>query len=216
MVGQTSACPLTATRWSISLDNGRGNEEAQQQFNLYEMSSGKVSTLFTLTGIEKELSLPRFSPAGDTIAYMVRQGRSLTGLTYAIQLFDLKTHASRALFTGNLGDSPWTGFAWSPDGRMIAFCQKEASGAYISIPSVGQLWHGNIWVVSVPTGETRQATFVQGTAYRPVWSPDGRFLAFLTHDAQIGLTALDQPGVIWRAAKTPPEWPAFTSMLFLP
>jgi Tol biopolymer transport system component len=79
----------------------------------------------------------------------------------------------------------------------------------------GQPWQGNIWVASVPSGEVRQITFVNGAAYRPVWSPDNHFLAFITHTGEIGLASVDQPGLIWRLG-TSLTVPQLTSLNFVP
>jgi Tol biopolymer transport system component len=126
--------------------------------------------------------------------------------------FDLSTHASKSLLEGELD---WWASTWSPDGQMIAIHKKEPNKSSIYVASVGVLANGNIWVVPISSGEARQVTFLQGAAFRPTWSPDGRFLSFVTHDGQIGLTALDRPDMIWRAGEGSPDWPVLTSMFFL-
>ena len=190
---------------------GRNLTNGTQQLNLYDLSSGKTTNLLTFPFSKGSLHFPRFSPTSDSVAYLIEKIYPDRG--HVIQLLDFKTLAQTTLFEGELGLSE---FNWSPDGRMIAFYRKDPSKSYIDIPSVGQLWHGNIWVVSVPSGEMRQITFIKGTAFRPTWSPDGRTLSFLTHDGSIGLTSLEQPGILWKAATTSADMPLFTSMFFVP
>jgi dipeptidyl aminopeptidase/acylaminoacyl peptidase len=60
------------------------------------------------------------------------------------------------------------GAVFSPDGRTIAFL-SDASAA-------GQL---QIWVAPAAGGAPRQLTRVKGQLAHPLWSPDGRAVAFL-------------------------------------
>ncbi len=196
--------------------HGQLNNDDKQQVNFYDLRDGYMTTLFTLPDSEGNVYFPRFSPTGDSIAYVVEKRFPSTDYAtkrFDLKLFDLNAKAHTLLFEGKLG---WWEPVWSLDGEMMAFYNQEPVEDYISIPSVGRLWRGNIWMVSTLSGEAQQVTFVPGSAYQPVWSLDGRFLAFLTHDAQIGLTALEQPGVIWKIGAGSPDWPLFISMFFLP
>jgi Tol biopolymer transport system component/predicted Ser/Thr protein kinase len=56
---------------------------------------------------------------------------------------------------------------WSPDGEHIAF-YSDRTGAY------------EIWVINADGSKRRQLTRSPGAHY-PVWSPDGRQMAFSTH-----------------------------------
>lgn len=187
---------------------GAGNS---QQLNLYDLLSGKTSTLFTLT--EGGLYFPRFSPSGNVIAYILEKGHPTSGLTYAIQLLDITNGSSVTLVEGDLSQ---TEPVWSPDGQMIAFEWKDPSLPSGFWSPLSEDWLGNIWVASIQSGDTWQVTFIQGAARKPMWSTQGRFLSFFTHDGQVGLVDYTQPGVMWQAATPLSDWPLLTSTIFLP
>jgi dipeptidyl aminopeptidase/acylaminoacyl peptidase len=76
---------------------------------------------------------------------------------------------------GQLHFSP----AWSPDGRYVAFVQLDQpitfDGTYVILA-----W-SNVCVVDTVTGQiTRLSSFERRQANHPTWSPDGRFVAFVS------------------------------------
>ena len=63
--------------------------------------------------------------------------------------------------------------AISPDGRLVAYTVREAN------------WDENrydtqIWLADARTGETRRLTTAVKSSTQPAWSPDGRWLAFVS------------------------------------
>jgi serine/threonine-protein kinase len=69
-------------------------------------------------------------------------------------------------------DSGWTvepseGIALSPSGSRVAISHATAEGT-------------QIWIKSLPTGPFTRLTFSGGASDRPVWSPDGQRIAFLS------------------------------------
>ena len=74
--------------------------------------------------------------------------------------------------------------AFSPDGTMIA-CAVEA--AY-TLPGAAAQSH--IWIAAADGSGARQASRGPGADTAPVWSPDGRSLAFLSDRDQRGQSAL--------------------------
>lgn len=61
---------------------------------------------------------------------------------------------------------------FSPDGSRLAFVVAE--------PPAGDAPKHHIWVLDVQARKVRQFTFSAKSETRPRWSPDGRFLAFLS------------------------------------
>jgi len=76
-------------------------------------------------------------------------------------------------FEETLGLKTLSGAQISPDGRFIAYRVRETDwkeNAYVR----------QIWLVRVQTGETVQLTRSKKPSDAPAWSPDGRWLAFLS------------------------------------
>jgi len=64
---------------------------------------------------------------------------------------------------------------WSPDGRFLAFTglRKE--------PEYEDYFRTDLWQVELATGEMSQVLRAGGPILCPVWSPDGRWLAYIGH-----------------------------------
>ncbi len=168
--------------------------EGQTMLNQYNLAHHRSSLLATLPVQAGRCKSFHLSPQGDKAAYVVPQGSRRTGLSYALELFDLESQESTPLLEGNLGR---TEPLWSPDGQFIALARKTGDEPDIAGVGHARPWRGNIWLVSPTSGEAHQLTFVQGAASHPVWSPGGRYLAFTTHAHQVGLVSVADPGPIW-------------------
>lgn len=88
----------------------------------------------------------------------------------------------------------------SPDGEFLIFQKSEVSWAR-------NRWVSQLWRQTLATGELRQMTFDQAGARNPLWSPDGRRLAFLSErgeddHSQIYLMHADG-GEAYRVAELP-------------
>jgi dipeptidyl aminopeptidase/acylaminoacyl peptidase len=140
-----------------------------------------------LTSLEDGVSSFAWSPDGRTIAYtatepktpaikdrekkygefqVVEQDHRMTHLF----TIDVATRATRTLTSG-----PFTvgRFAWSPDGRSIAFDHTVN-------PALANGGSADISIVTVADASVRALVTQAGPDTRPVWSPDGSRIAFET------------------------------------
>ncbi|NOX64069.1 MAG: hypothetical protein GXP42_19355 [Chloroflexi bacterium] len=104
-------------------------------------------------------SQPRWSPDGRTILFN-SDGRTPDQKTHLF-LIDLSTRAVQDLGPGRGGD-------WSPDGRRIVYQGCDDTGEPCGL-----------WIFDLENATKRQLTTVE-TDSRPAWSPDGRFVAFMS------------------------------------
>ena len=73
--------------------------------------------------------------------------------------------------------------AWSPDGRHIAFAASPYSSEYLENEWDGQWFQ--LAIMAVETGELRWLESTSRIAlYPPVWSPDGRRLAYVANEGE--------------------------------
>lgn len=143
-----------------------------------------------------------WSPDGKRMAYVARAGewkepkdrdaagkaapRVIRDLRYrldTIGYFDeRRTHVFVAdVETGEakqITDGDWfdTQITWSPDGQSIAFSSDRERDRH------QRQFRSDVWVVPASGGRARRLTRGRGAANFPVFSPDGRFVAFVGHE----------------------------------
>ena len=144
---------------------------------------------------------PAFSPDGSSIAFESDRDGSTE-----IYVMDRSGNQVRRLTTDPAQDGAP---AWSPDGRRLAFTSNRNSRAATDIytmdardgsdvrrltddlanwapqyspdgRSIAIQVNQDIVVVDLATGERRQLTEGPANGMNPTWSPDGRYLAFVT------------------------------------
>lgn len=120
-------------------------------------SRRRETTALATSGAEERV--PRWSPDGKAIAYLMGRGD--------LWLMNADGSGKKELVKGpNVGS-----FDWSPDSRWIAF-QKESG-----------FWVSDIFVVSVESGVVNNITRNVSSDDSPVWSGDGKRLFFASDRA---------------------------------
>ena len=112
----------------------------------------------------KPIVIDRYSFKRDGTGYISGAKRS------RIVLFDLATKKTETVTTENFDES---GPVWSPDGKMIAFTSNRSADA-------DRNRNSDIWVVEAKANSApRTLTSFTGSDAQPVWSPDGKTIAYL-------------------------------------
>jgi dipeptidyl aminopeptidase/acylaminoacyl peptidase len=112
--------------------------------------------------------IDRYRFKTDTIGYVDRRRTHL-------YVFDVATKAVVQITSGDFDDEQP---AWSPDGKMLAFSSNR------SVPDPDRTYDTNIWVVSADNADKgahpTQVTTNPGEDGSPAWSPDGKWITYVT------------------------------------
>jgi dipeptidyl aminopeptidase/acylaminoacyl peptidase len=104
----------------------------------------------------------------DTIGYLDRRRAHL-------YVFDVEKKTTTQITSGDYDDSQP---AWSPDGKQIAFTSNRAT------PDPDASRDSNIWIVAADNADKgahiTQLTTNPAPDDQPVWSPDGKWIAYVT------------------------------------
>ncbi|HKI87304.1 MAG TPA: S9 family peptidase [Thermoanaerobaculia bacterium] len=165
-------------------------DKAKQEIDLVDVASG---SLRKLTFDREELSSPRWSPNGETLAFIAKDAKSKKGQIYVMPMNG--GDAVRITESKEGVDE----FSWSPDGKSIAFMSEDpvpnkkalkhhedafrvTDNNYMTRAAV-MPWH--LWVVSAAGGKATRLTegtwslqTDQDTATPLAWSPDGKSVVF--------------------------------------
>jgi dipeptidyl aminopeptidase/acylaminoacyl peptidase len=130
---------------------------------------------------------PQISPDGSKIIYTyVTTNPKNDGYQTSLWIVPTSGGGHPRQLTSGIHDSS---AQWSPDGRMIAFVRSEPGGEGGRRPS------GQIYLLSLEGGEARPLTDLPRGAGGPVWSPDGKSIAFSsgTTPKDLEKKAADEP-----------------------
>jgi dipeptidyl aminopeptidase/acylaminoacyl peptidase len=116
----------------------------------------------------RPLVVDRYRFKTDTVGYLDRRRTHL----YVLDL------ASKGLVQVTSGDFDDEEPAWSPDGKLLAFRSNR------SMPDPDRTYDSNIWVVGADNTDKgahlTQVTTNPGSDAAPAWSPDGKWIAYIT------------------------------------
>jgi Tol biopolymer transport system component len=142
-----------------------------------ELDGGERQLVRKMEGVINALS---WSPVDEQLAYFYRPG-TLAPITAPSELWLINSDGTGNKLLANQtrnADRGTYGPAWSPDGHYIAFVQVDDLDLYL------RDWREpgtNVYIANVTKGKvTRLSMFEGHSTCSPTWSPDGKFVAFVS------------------------------------
>jgi Tol biopolymer transport system component len=204
--GELVRCPLGAgecTRFLGGIDAWAVSFSQNGESLAYVLADGTLwrsradgSEKLQLTYPPVSAAMPRWSPDGQQIAYFTLPTRNAR-----IQIVPASGGASKEAIAKDVGSQ--TDASWSPDGRRMAF------GRAIGGPEVKDI---TIQIAELESGEIQVLPESKGL-FSPRWSPDGRFIAAISHDS-LRLLLYEVSSRRWRtlvSAKSIVGYPTWTT-----
>ncbi len=119
-----------------------------------------VSTLIVLAAVRVGHALPR----GEELVYSSVTSWN-TGINATIYRMDVDRMLSQLLFNSRTDNLPGLPVIWSPDGEQVAYVQSD------------QILE--TYLADASGGSARRLGYSTDYEYNTLWSPDGRWLAFI-------------------------------------
>lgn len=128
------------------------------------------------TGAAKEKKAKTRKPwVIDRLQFKVDEVGFLDRRRTHLYVFDLAAKTTTQVTSGDFDDAEP---AWSPDGKQLAFSSNR------STPDPDRTYNSDIWVVAADNSDKgahlTQVTTNPGSDQSPAWSPDGKWIAYVT------------------------------------
>ena len=209
---------MSPPRSFLLAPNGSGftfftSDRATKATNLFwhDLTADSTRLLLTLPAEAGKLEGLQIAPDGKQALFVLHIGSRSEGRSEELTLINLADGSSEVVLEGALGPlQP----VWSPDSTQLAFVRRNLdqplkAGPHATLPL------GDLWTLTIASGELQQLTFTQALDRAPVWSSSGDLLAFVTAGNELGLVRTGQPDLVWRVESLL-EQPKFTHIGFLP
>ena len=174
---------FTITEWN------RKEDRRDTHIYLIAASGGQP---VKLTNGERGESAPQWSPDGSSIAFLASRDSSPPGGSgprgNQIWVIPVRGGEAERVTSEEAGVSQ---FRWSPDGKQIAFItrdtpkdkaerEKRKKDKFDAIVVDSDLSYSHLWTISVDGKEKKRVTEGAFTVSDPQFSPDGRWIAFVS------------------------------------
>lgn len=152
--------------------------------------------------MEGVINVLSWSPVDEQLVYFYRPG-TLTATSDPSELWLVNSDGTGSRLLANQtrnADGGTYGPAWSPDGRYVAFVQVDDLDLYLSD------WREpgtNVYIADTATGEIiRLSAFEGRNNCFPTWSPDSKFVAFVSGiiTGEPELSAVPTSAEVWIAS----------------
>jgi len=158
--------------WAISPDGGEAVKLVEDE---KAPSNGSFSTDFTRIAFTEPTERADKKEWDEKVKKKDDGYHAEKKLTYTqIHVYDIAGGKKKQITSGNFDNS---GPTWSPDGRWIVFTSNR-TGTQMGDPDRSD--NTDIFIVAADSGESRRLTTSSGPDRGPVWSPDGKWIAYST------------------------------------